>query len=156
MQSFEELSRRGQLLRLRSLAQTALRQYSLTPYRLSVLQHEHNTTFRVQAAGDESYVLRVHRPGQHTIEAIHSELLWLAALQEETELRVPQPILAKDGALFTIAEAGGVPEPRACVLFRWLPGRFLYHRLAPAHLERVGVFTAQLHEHGNGAGDDGA
>jgi Ser/Thr protein kinase RdoA (MazF antagonist) len=32
------------------------------------------------------------------------------------------------------------------VLFRWLPGRFFYDRLTPAHLERVGVFTALLHE----------
>jgi Ser/Thr protein kinase RdoA (MazF antagonist) len=147
MQSFEKLSRRGQLLRLRSLAQTALRQYSLAPYQMSVLQHEHNTTFRVQTADDQSFVLRIHRPGQHTVEAINSELLWLAALNEETELKIPQPVLAKNGALFTIVATEGVPKPRACVLFRWLPGRFLYHHLKPTHLEHVGVFMAYLHRH---------
>ena len=147
MQSFEQLSRRGQMVRLRNLAHTALRQYPLSQYRLSVLQHEHNTTYRVRTSDGRSYVLRIHRPEQHTIEAIHSELLWLAALQQDTALKIPQPILTKDGAFFTIASADGVPEPRACALFRWLPGRFLYRQLKPSHLERVGMFTARLHEH---------
>jgi Ser/Thr protein kinase RdoA (MazF antagonist) len=77
-------------------------------------------------------------------------LLWLAALNRDTGLAVPQPVPAKNGALLTHAAVAGVPEPRVCVLFRWLPGRFLDRRLAPAHLERVGTFTARLHEHAAG------
>jgi Ser/Thr protein kinase RdoA (MazF antagonist) len=147
MQSFETLSRRGQLYRLGHLAHTALQQYELLRPQLTSLKHEHNTTFRVRTANREHYVLRIHRPGQHTTEAIHSELLWLTALHQDTELDIPQPVPTKDGALLTIAKVDGVPEPRVCVLFQWLAGRFLDQSLTPTYMERVGIFTAHLHEH---------
>jgi Ser/Thr protein kinase RdoA (MazF antagonist) len=111
------------------------------------MKHEHNTTFRVWTADGGRYVLRVHRPGQHKIEAIHSELLWLNALHRDTDLSIPQPIPTKGGELLTVSSVEGVPEPRVCVLFPWLEGRFLDEQLTPQHLERVGRFTAHLHEH---------
>jgi Ser/Thr protein kinase RdoA (MazF antagonist) len=147
MQSFETLDRRGQLHRLRRLAHTALQQYALSQPRLTTLRHEHNTTFAAVTADGQRYVLRIHRPGQHTAEAIHSELLWLTALRRDTELNVPEPLPAPDGALFTLVEVEGVPEARVCVLFRWQAGRFVYKRLTPTHLAQVGMLTAQLHEH---------
>lgn len=147
MPSFETLSRRGQLYRLGRLAHTALQQYPLPQPRLAPLKHEHNTTFRVLTADGQRYVLRVHRPGQHTTEAIHSELLWLTALHQDTTLDIPQPLPTKDGRLLTLAEVHGVPEPRVCVLFRWLAGRFLDQHLTPTHLERVGMFIAHLQDH---------
>jgi Ser/Thr protein kinase RdoA (MazF antagonist) len=147
MQSFERLGHRAQLHRLRRLAYKALREYTLPQPRLALLKHEHNTTFHVRTADGERFVLRIHRPEQHTTEAILSELLWLTALHQETKLCIPQPILTKDGGLLTIAEVDGVPEPRVCVLFRWLTGRFQNLHLIPTHLERVGMFMGHLHEH---------
>jgi Ser/Thr protein kinase RdoA (MazF antagonist) len=60
---------------------------------------------------------------------------------------VPKPVPARNGALATVVGVEGVPEPRICVLFRWVEGRFLNATLTPRLLERVGVFTARLHEH---------
>jgi len=147
VQSFETLGHRAQLHRLRRLAYKALQQYPLPQPRLALLQHEHNTTFHVWIASGERFVLRIHRPEQHTTEAIRSELLWLTALHQDTKLYIPQPVLTKDGGLLTIAEVDGIPEPRVCVLFRWLTGRFLNRSLTPTHLERVGMFIGCLHEH---------
>ena len=147
MQLFETVSRRAQLHRLGRLARAALQHYALPQPRLAALKHEHNTTFHVWAADGARYVLRVHRPGQHTTKAIQSELLWLTALRQDTTLNLPQPVPTQADAPLTVAEAEGVPEPRVCVLFRWLPGRFLEDQLTPAHLERVGMLTARLHEH---------
>lgn len=147
MQSFETLGRRAQVYQLRRLAYKALQQYPLPQPRLALLQHEHNTTFHVRTAAGERFVLRIHRPEQHTTEAIRSELLWLTALHQDTRLHIPQPILTKDGGLLTIAEVDAVPEPRVCVLFRWQTGRFLGRSLTPIHLERVGMFIGCLHEH---------
>jgi Ser/Thr protein kinase RdoA (MazF antagonist) len=146
-QSFETLGRRAQVYQLRRLAYKALQQYPLPQPRLALLQHEHNTTFHVRTVTGERFVLRIHRPEQHTTEAIRSELLWLTALHQDTSLHIPQPILTKDGGLLTIAEVDGVPEPRVCVLFRWQTGRFLSRSLTPIHLERVGMFIGCLHEH---------
>ena len=80
MQPFERLSSCGQIGRLKMMARAALRAYALPATRLVVLRHEHNTTSRVETAAGEHYVLRLHRPGQHSPRAVRSETLWLEAL----------------------------------------------------------------------------
>jgi Ser/Thr protein kinase RdoA (MazF antagonist) len=51
------------------------------------------------------------------------------------------------GDLLTIAEADGVPGPRACVLFQWVEGRFRPRLRDAAAFGRVGAFMARLHRH---------
>jgi Ser/Thr protein kinase RdoA (MazF antagonist) len=144
MKPFETLSRRGQLWHLRQLALKALQAYEVAEPRLVPLRHEDNTTFRVDAADGERYVLRIHRPSRKTVAQVRSEMTWLAALRRETKLAVPQPVPTREGELVMVTSAAGVPEPRLSVLLRWLPGRFVDRGLTPAHLERVGVFMAEL------------
>jgi Ser/Thr protein kinase RdoA (MazF antagonist) len=148
MKSYESLTRAGQLRRLRSLAVKALAAYELYEFQLTPLQHEGNTTFRVDMPSGERYVLRIHYPGLRTVESIQSEMNWLAALRRETDFVVPEPMPAYDGSLVTVISVEEVREPRICVLFRWIPGHFLDARLTPSHLERVGVFMAGLQLHG--------
>src|SRR5215211_5690700 len=148
MKLFELLTNAGQLQRLRRLAVDALTAYDIRESRLTPLQHEGNTTFRVDLANGERYVLRIQHPTLRTIEAVRSEMMWLAALRQETDFVVPEPIPTRDGNLLTIANVTEVPEPRICVLFRWIDGRFLDARLTPSHLARVGAFMAGLQLHG--------
>lgn len=150
MQEFETLTGRGQLQRLRRMARAALARYGLEGAHLTTLAHEHNTTFRVMAEDGARYVLRIHRPAQHTPEVIRSELLWLQALRQQTGLGVPDPVAAGDGSLLVRVAVAGVPEPRDCVLFRWVDGRFLDGSLRPVHLGRVGRLAAGLHDHSAG------
>ena len=145
-QTFASLRRRGQLGRLRRLGHTALAAYGLDGARLTLLRHEYNTTFRVEAPGGP-YVLRINRPQVHTAVTIESEMAWLGALRRDTDLGVPEPIPARDGSPVVVARGAGVPEPRVCVLLRWLDGRFSDRRLTPAQLRRVAVLEARLHEH---------
>jgi len=148
MKPFETLTKAGQLLRLRRLAGNALTVYDIEKPRLTALQHEGNTTFRVDLANGERYVLRIHHPSLRTVETVQSEMMWLAAVRQETELVVPGPILTHDGDLLTVINVEEVPESRICVLFRWIPGRFLDDRLTPSHLKSVGAFMARLQLHG--------
>jgi len=145
---FETLTRRGQIARLRQLAQQALHAYGLAEPRLTPLAHGDNTTFRVDTTTEQRYVLRIHRPSRKTPADLRSELLWLAALHQDTDLVVPTPQPTRTGDLFTIVQVDAVPEPRMCVLLRWVPGRFLDTTLTPSHLERVGVYMARLQDHG--------
>jgi Ser/Thr protein kinase RdoA (MazF antagonist) len=153
MQAFETLTSRGQLCRLRRLAEEALSTYGVQPARMKPLAHMENTTFRVETSGGERFVLRIHRvsgspfhPPRSTAE-VRSETIWISALRGDTGLAVPEPVPTADGSLFTVAEVEGVPAPRVCVLFRWGKGRFLDASLTPWHLERVGEFIARLHDH---------
>lgn len=117
--------------------------------RLTLLRHEANTTFRVEAEGGP-FVLRINRPSVHTTQSIESEMAWLTALRRETDLGVPEPVLSRDGSFVVLANDAGVPMPHACVLMRWLDGRFSDRRLTPVQLRRVGILAARLHDHAEG------
>ncbi|HEU4322418.1 MAG TPA: phosphotransferase [Roseiflexaceae bacterium] len=147
MKPFQELNSAGQVRRLAALGQTALRAYGMEGARLRPLQHAENTTFRLAAPDGRQFVLRVHRTGRHSPEQVRSEMAWLAALRRDTDLLVPCPQPTADGDLLTVAEAPGVPEPRICVLFEWMEGRFRYDSLTPARMEAVGGLIARLHLH---------
>ncbi|MBR8836589.1 MAG: phosphotransferase [Stigonema ocellatum SAG 48.90 = DSM 106950] len=58
-----------------------------------------------------------------------------------------EPVAASDGSLIVTADAPGVPEARYCVLFRWLPGKFLDAGLNAKAIQRVGIFLARLHQY---------
>jgi len=148
MKPFESMTHAGQLRCLSRLAVKALTAYDIPVSNLTALQHEDNTTFRVDLATGERYVLRIHRPALRTVESVRSEMMWLAALRRETDLVVPEPLPTRDGNLLTVTSVAEIPEPRICVLFRWIPGRFLDARLTPSHLERVGAFMASVELHG--------
>jgi Ser/Thr protein kinase RdoA (MazF antagonist) len=145
MKPFESLTHRGQILRLRRLALKALERYELPAFRLTALQHEENTTFRVDLSTGERYALRIHRFANRSKEAVHSELLWLVALRREGFV-VPEPLLTRDRQLLTVITLEGVPAARISVLFHWVDGEFLNRELTPAHLEQVGAFMARLHK----------
>jgi Ser/Thr protein kinase RdoA (MazF antagonist) len=156
---FDALGTRGQLARLRGLAAMALEGFDVEIARrqpLPVLAHRENTTFGVRAADGSRLVLRIHRvtggPGHpvRTIDEVHSEMAWLAALRRDTDLRVPLPIAARDGGHLVVQGADGIPGDRICVLLGWLDGRFVDRRLTPDHLERVGRYIGGLHEHAAG------
>jgi Ser/Thr protein kinase RdoA (MazF antagonist) len=148
--SFSDLTRRGQLIRLRQLAQTALQEYDLRDPHIELIQYWLNATFLVEAARPGSrtrdrYVLRVHAPGLQNENLIWSEMVWLSAIRADTGLAVPEPVPTSIGELLATVSAPGVPEPRHCVLFRWVPGRFFRRGLTSNMLEKVGAFMATLH-----------
>src|SRR5688572_27819463 len=147
METFTSLSHRAQVGRLKRLAAAALAQYELPRAHLAPLVHAFNTTFKVTDAEGNRYALRITRPGKSTVAEVQAELAWLAAIRRDTDLVVPEPVPTRDGALLTVAGAPGVPEPRICALFRWVPGRFVRGRLVPRHLEQVGQFMARLQDH---------
>jgi Ser/Thr protein kinase RdoA (MazF antagonist) len=146
IEDWDSLSRQAQLVRLRRLGCTALGVFGIEGARMTLLRHEANTTFRVQTAGGV-YVLRISRPQVHTAQTIESEMAWLSALRRETDLVVPEPVPSGDGSFVVLASDAGVPVPHACVLMRWLDGRFSDRRLAPVQLRRVGILEARLHQH---------
>jgi Ser/Thr protein kinase RdoA (MazF antagonist) len=144
--SFATLDRREQVARLRGVARAALDRYGLADARVTLLAHEHHTTFRVRAAGDD-YVLRVTRPGVHTPATVASEMAWLQAVSADTDLGVPAPVAARDGALAVLAHAPGMPGPRVCVLLRRPAGRAAGERLGVEQARAIARLQAGLREH---------
>jgi Ser/Thr protein kinase RdoA (MazF antagonist) len=146
------LSTRAQVGRLRQVAVAALGRYPLPDGRLTFLTHGENTTFRHDSEAGR-HVVRVHRPNRHgrdvdSTAAIHSELVWLRTLRIDTDLAVPEPLMARDGALAVEASAAG--ETRICSVLRWMDGRIHETSAHPVHLFRLGNAMARLHGQADG------
>jgi Ser/Thr protein kinase RdoA (MazF antagonist) len=139
-------SRRSELAVLRRMARTALQEFGVDRARLRVLRHEHNTTFRVDTDAS-TFVLRINRPGVHGEETIASEMAWLRALIRDTDLNVPEPVVASTGIAFVPVRESPDHEPRTTVLLRWQDGRFVDAGLTPRHLRQVAVLLAGLQDH---------
>lgn len=144
---YDQLSRGSRLRRLRKLAEAALAQYDLPDAQISFLQEADNLLYRVASPTQGQFLLRIHELTRHTEPEIRSELLWLEALRREAHLPVPEPILTLNGAPVCQISVDSVPEPRRCVLLRWIPGQRKRVRLGTTDLSLMGAYMARLHQH---------
>ncbi len=149
MKPFHTLTTRGKALRLRRLALAALEHYDLPVRSIRLITNEQNGIFRVDTTGGKKVVLRVnkHDVGGHSLAEIRSEMMWLEAISRETDLGVHHPVPARSGALATTAQVPGVPEPRHCAVFSWVPGPNLADRMTVENVEKQGELSASLHNH---------
>lgn len=149
---YAQLTRRGQIQRMRQIARHALAQYGFGPDSLSLLDHAYNTTFALTAPGGVTCVLHILRPEEDRLSEsqrrvrVESELWWLDRVRAELDLPVPVPVRTPDGAGVVSVGLKGTEPARLCTLVHWLDGRFVRHRLTPAHLHAVGCATARLHD----------
>ena len=80
-----------------AFARASLAAYGRAPdSALRLLSLSENATYLVEDG--EPMVLRVHRPGYHSLDAIRSELTWMKALRTETSVTTPELICAQDGS----------------------------------------------------------
>jgi Ser/Thr protein kinase RdoA (MazF antagonist) len=152
---YDELTRLGQLRRIRQLAGAALDAYGLRGARLTFLRYFANITYRVDVPGpvplqDSSspylpnrYLLRVLLSNHW--EYAKGEMTWLRALSREAALPVPEPVPTPTGELLTRITTPGVPGGRIVSLMRWVDGRRRTTKLRPRHFRAWGRLVARLH-----------
>ena len=129
---------------MRRVARAALPGFGIEASDLALLNHGENTTYRV----DRRWMLRVCRPGYQTDASLRSEGVWLRSLRD-AGMGVPEPVAAVGGGTMVTVEVPGVPGPRRCVVFRWMPGRFGGWGLTRGQLRAIGRATAELHRNGD-------
>ena len=112
------------LERVQALAEQALRRWDLAVASVTPIKVRENAVFRVDLAGGERAVVRVHRYGYHSDAALRSEFAWMRALAA-AGIAVPQVIRSRGGRDFELAEAPGVTGIRQVDVFRWIEGRQL-------------------------------
>ncbi|MBN9317779.1 MAG: phosphotransferase [Devosia sp.] len=102
-----------------------------------------NHTFRVDGDGGVRHVLRLNRPHYQSRGAIGSELAWLEAITDDTDIPVPRPIPGADGDI--VQE---VAPDRYAALFAFEPGVEPQPDadLAPL-FATLGRYAATLHNH---------
>lgn len=137
--------------RLELIARDALDARGIGPdAALTLLNISENATYRVDdlATGERS-VLRVHRPGYHSVEAIRSELAWVGALREDGVVSTPAVLPGPAGDPVV---PGRHPdgEVRQTVRFAWVEGVEPPEDRLVEDFRTLGAVTARLHLHARG------
>ena len=151
MKPFYELKQAGQTRRLQKLAVRALMEYPIDPVNIKMIRNGHNAVFRVCASTGENssnnreFALRICRPRYQSQAQIHSEMIFLNAIRENTNLKVAIPIQTKLGDWLANVQVEVVPEARNATLFRWQNGRLLRKKPGKVSLESLGAVLATLH-----------
>lgn len=144
MSDFYRLPLEERAARLRALAEEALGRWGVRGCAPEIVKVRENAVFRVSAADGRDAVLRVHRHGYHSDEALRSELAWMEALRADG-IAVPAVIPSAAGAAFETVQAAGVPEPRQVDMLTWMTGipiGTLEEGLNPAIADVHGVFAS--------------
>ncbi|MUL49322.1 phosphotransferase [Mycobacterium sp. CBMA293] len=125
-------------------ARAALPHYNLGSATVTLLSFSENGTFLVDDGG-ERVVLRVHRPGYHSLAAIESELDWMESLRLTSSITTPQVIPAPDGRRVVEARVGD--ETCLVDLFTFVEGTIAEDDASDISFSELGAITAALHDH---------
>ena len=133
-------------------AEAALKFFPIDAVDLSLVSLAENVTFKVTDRSSAAYVLRLHRPGYHTLEELVSERAWIRALAA-SGIDVPDGVPARDGRDYVPVTIRATGEQRYAGMLRWTEGRLLSHVLAETRDDRVvedyfaqlGALTAAMH-----------
>lgn len=133
-----------------SVAEQAAALYPFERTAAKLLAFSENATYLIYdpETDEKLFVMRVGRPGYHTMEEYESEISWLRQINDYTPLKVANPIAAKDGSFIQVI-AGPNHTQYFCVATEFLTGQTLEHdnspEAAPKHFETLGETTAYLH-----------
>jgi Ser/Thr protein kinase RdoA (MazF antagonist) len=145
-----ELTDIGRVRRLHRVARAALDHFALDVARIRCIATDTNTIFRVDTADGSRFALRVATDPEDTDVHTPTEVAWLAELEGVQEIDAVRVIPTRSGDGFVTIHVDGVPGPRDCVLFSWVPGRPIGDGATVADYHRLGVLAARLHDHAEG------
>ena len=137
------------LERLQEVAEGALAQYDFSPHAtVSILNVSENATYRVDdPATGRRAVMRVHRLGYHSHEAVMSELQWMTSLREAGTINAPAVIATTDGRWIVSTPVAGSDEPRKSVMFEFVSGTQPEEEHLAESFVALGEMTARMHDH---------
>ena len=124
MSAFSELPPAEQSARLYRMALAAVSHWPFECTRIEPIKVRENAVYAVHLADGGRVVLRIHRLGYHSDEALRSELTWMKALRA-AGIEVPQVVPSRRGNAFEPIGCEGVPGPRQVDVFEWIDGNQL-------------------------------
>ncbi len=132
----------------------SLNAFPIRPAGLALVSLAENVTFRVTDSNDgAAYVLRLHRPGYHTLDELNSERMWIRALTG-AGIAVPRPLAARDGRDYVAVFIPATGQQRYAGMSRWSEGELLadvlrYTRnvdIFENYFEQLGSIAAAMHD----------
>lgn len=142
---------------LLAAAETALTAWDLRPDKITLASVSENIVFRVDTPSGEAFVLRLHRPGYHSLAALEAEQQWTAALNR-AGIGAPIPRPTADGRRYTEVALPHRGETRFAGLAEWVEGVAMGAVMADERDEsvllgrfrQVGQMAARIHNQASG------
>lgn len=134
------------------LATVALSHWDIEVSGISLVMASENIVYRVDTLAGDSYALRIHRPGYHSMDELLSENQWTSALSS-AGICVPRPLTTKSGSAYLTIALDSSSETQVLGLSGWMPGKQLDEVIAARDRDPLPLFTAlgvllgQLHNH---------
>lgn len=134
------------------IAERALPYWGLKPARIELVANAENCVFRVEMPDSRAYVLRIHRPGYHSLKELESELKWAQALVDAgISVSVGRPTL--DGRAYAEIPTPDGESSRFVGLIDWIEGQILDDEIElesdpdriAARFEQIGRTAARIH-----------
>ncbi|MDR1452831.1 MAG: phosphotransferase [Candidatus Margulisbacteria bacterium] len=107
------------------LARDAIRQYFKEPYwEAGLLQLSENITYLVtNKLSRDRAVLRISRPGYHTLGELKAELTWVEYVKKYTAVVVAEPLKGLDGEYIQFLKSSLTQDTYTSVLYEFMEGR---------------------------------
>ncbi|MEY4367007.1 MAG: hypothetical protein RLZ28_422 [Actinomycetota bacterium] len=143
MTLFSDMTAVEQIASLSDCVAEILAAYNLGKTEFESINHEYNSTFKVTAADDERFALRININSPRTLANLNAEVFWVNAI---TNVKTPKPVANSSGNFVSQAwhEASG--RKLNAVLYTWLDGEELGDEPSVEQLRAAGAVMAKLHE----------
>ncbi len=130
----------------------AVQSFPIVPRDLKPVWISENVTFRVTDDRDGgAYVLRLHRPGYHGLDALNSERAWTEALAR-AGVGAPVGLRTREGVWFVPVAGPDNDETRYAGMASWTEGEVLSDLMkrenaaeSPGRFRQLGAAVAALH-----------
>lgn len=134
----------------RDMAERALPHWGIEPERIDLVANAENCVFRVKVPDSGAYVLRIHRPGYHSLAELESETVWTRALSDEgISVSVGLPTL--NGRTYAAIPTPDGDSTRFVGMIEWVEGRILNDEIEhepdqiATRFEQIGRIAARVH-----------
>lgn len=132
------------------VAKEALIQYPIICEKLVYIGKSDNVTFRVHTNDDnQKFLIKIHisTSSNKSKENIESELIWLEALDGDTDLVVPAPVRNLKGDLVTDISTDHSDNKFIVTIHHWVNGELLNREPTSSETANLALLMAALHKH---------
>lgn len=144
-----------------AIAKQALPHWHFSAPKLNLISRSENIVFRVDTSDDTRYVLRIHRPGYHTLDELNAEQDWTTALNRSglsvpVAVKMHERIGASDG--YASVSVPNADETRFVGVVEWFEGEVLRNIMEEAnnddamsqYFHQLGQIAARVHNQSAG------
>lgn len=137
---------------LQAIAERALGEWDLAVRKVKLISISENVVFRIDTEDNETYALRIHREGYHSLAELVSEQQWTSALSA-VGIHVPVAKKTRTGSWYATVSVPDSNETRQVGTIEWLDGVTLSSLLKGEHdgaamkyhFDQVGRLLARMH-----------